>query len=131
MAGKRALGELQTAVPRNARTYPVHTEIVRNALIAAADQMKETMIRTAVSPIIFDGLDFGAALFDRRVRLLAQSHTLLIFMGTLGFCVEAAVESIGGEGELGPGDVLLFNLPYGSGSHAQDAAIVMPVFLRG
>src|SRR5919199_3005863 len=50
-------------------------------------------------------------------------------MGTMSFCVEAAVEAIGGEDALGPGDVVLYSVPYGTGSHAQDAAVVMPVFL--
>ncbi|MFT5133448.1 MAG: hypothetical protein ACI9SC_001920 [Gammaproteobacteria bacterium] len=34
-----------------------------------------------------------------------------------------------GEEELYPGDLVLYNLPYGTSSHAQDAAIVIPVFL--
>ena len=50
-------------------------------------------------------------------------------MGTMSFCIEAAVEAVGGEEALEPGDILLYNDPYGTGSHPQDAAIVMPVFL--
>src|SRR5262249_36619226 len=29
-----------------------------------------------------------------------------------------------------PGDIILYNYPYGTGSHPQDAAVVMPVFLH-
>src|ERR671920_1542877 len=31
--------------------------------------------------------------------------------------------------KLDPGDIILYNWPYGTGSHAQDGAIVMPIFL--
>ena len=48
----------------------------------------------------------------------------------MSFCVEAAVEAVGGEEALEPGDILLYNYPYGTGSHPQDAAVVMPVFLH-
>src|SRR5436190_15164495 len=37
--------------------------------------------------------------------------------------------AVGGEDALEPGDIVLYNYPYGTGSHPQDAAVVMPVFL--
>jgi N-methylhydantoinase B len=108
---------------------PVTTQIIRHALDSAAKQMKRAAIRTSFSPIIYEALDFAVVLYDRQIRLLAQAPTLPIFMGTMGFCVESAVEAVGGEGVLEPGDVLIYNRPYGTGSHAQDCAIVVPVFL--
>jgi N-methylhydantoinase B len=108
---------------------PVVTEVIRHGLNSAAEQMKRALIRTAFSPIIYEVLDFAVAIYDRRVRLLAQAPSLPVFMGTLSFCVENAVEAVGGEANLEPGDILLYNVPYGTGTHPQDAALVMPVFL--
>jgi N-methylhydantoinase B len=108
---------------------PVTTEIVRQGLNAAADQMKRALVRTSFSPVIYEVLDFAAALYDRDVCLLAQAPTLPVFMGTMSFCVEAAVEAVGGEEALEPGDIILYNVPYGTGSHPQDAAVVMPIYL--
>ena len=54
-------------------------------------------------------LDFAVAIYDREMRLLAQAPSLPIFMGTMSFCVEAAVEAVGGEDELEPGDIILYN----------------------
>jgi N-methylhydantoinase B len=108
---------------------PVTTQIIRQALNSAARQMKRATIRTAFSPIIYEALDFAVVLYDRRIRMLAQAPTLPIFVGTMSFCIEGAVRAVGGEGRLEPGDVLIYNVPYGTGSHAQDCAIVMPVFL--
>ena len=108
---------------------PITTEVIRHGLNSAAEQMKRALIRTAFSPVIYEVLDFAVAIYDRRVRLLAQAPALPLFMGTMSFCVEGAVEAVGGEDALERGDIILYNVPYGTGSHPQDAAVVMPVFL--
>ena len=108
---------------------PVATEIVRHSLNSAANHMKQALVRTAFSPVIYEVLDFAAAIYDREIRLLAQAPSLPLFMGTMNFCVGAAVEAVGGEKELEPGDIILLTDPYMTGSHPQDAALVMPVFL--
>ncbi len=108
---------------------PITTEVIRHGLNAGAEAIKRTLIRTSMSPIIYEVLDFAAVLYDRELRLLAQAPSLPFFMGTMSFCIEAAVEEVGGEGALEPGDIILMNDPYKTGSHPQDAAVVMPVFL--
>lgn len=112
-------------------TDPITTEVVRHALNSAANQMKRTLVRTAFSPVIYEVLDFAVALYDRDVRLLAQAPSLPIFMGTLNFCVMEAVAGIGGEEALEEGDIVIYNWPYGTGSHPQDLAVVMPAFHDG
>jgi N-methylhydantoinase B len=111
-------------------TDPITTEIIRHGLNSAAEQMKRALVRTAFSPVIYEVLDFAVAIYDREVRLLAQAPSLPFFMGTMNFCVESAVEAVDGAEALEPGDIILYNWPYGTGSHPQDAAVVMPVFLR-
>jgi N-methylhydantoinase B len=108
---------------------PVTTEVIRHGLNSAAEQMKRALVRTAFSPVIYEVLDFAVAIYDREIRLLAQAPALPLFMGTMSFCVEGAVEAAGSEEALEPGDIVLYNVPYGTGSHPQDAAVVMPVFL--
>ena len=90
--------------------------------------MCNTLIRTTFSPIVYEANDFCVALYDKNICMLSQAPTLPIFLGTMDFCIEAAIEGVGGVEALEPGDVILYNLPYGTGSHAQDAAIVMPIF---
>src|SRR5579875_1319801 len=76
---------------------PITTEVIRHGLNSAANQMKRALIRTAFSPIIYEVLDFAVAIYDRRIRLLAQAPSLPVFMGTMNFCVEGAVAAVGGE----------------------------------
>lgn len=108
---------------------PIRTEVIRHGLNSAANQIKRALIRTSFTPIIYEVLDFAAVVYDREFRMLAQAPSLPFFMGTMSFCIESAVEAVGGEGKLYPGDIILMNDPYRTGSHPQDAAVVMPVFL--
>ena len=109
---------------------PITTQIIRNSLNSAAEQMKRALCRTAMSPIIYEVLDFAGAIYDNHLRLLSQAPSLPLFMGTLNFCIEEAVKGVGGEKNLNNGDIIIYNSPYGTGSHPQDAALVMPVFFE-
>jgi N-methylhydantoinase B len=110
---------------------PITTQVVRYALNSAANQMKTALVRTAFSPVIYEVLDFAVGLYDPQLRLLAQAPSLPMFMGTLNFCIDEAVKHVGGVSELHPGDIILYNSPYGTGAHPQDLATVMPVFHHG
>ena len=95
---------------------PVATEVIRHSLNSAANQIKRALVRTSFSPIVYEVLDFAATIYDRDYRLLAQAPSLPAFMGTMDFCVRAAVERVGGEEALDPGDIVLINEPYATGS---------------
>lgn len=110
---------------------PITTELIRNALTSAAGEMRQVLMRTAFSQLIYEVLDFACGLYDRKVRLLAQTPSLALFLGTLDACVREAVNAIGGADRLRPGDILVYNIPYGTGSHPQDCALVMPAFVEG
>jgi N-methylhydantoinase B len=96
--------------------------------MSCAEQMKRTVIRTSFSPVIYETLDFAVAIYDDRMRMLAQAPTLPFFMGVLSMAVDAALESAGGADAVQPGDILLYNVPYETGSHPPDAALAMPIF---
>ncbi len=112
------------------KTDPITSEIIRNSLNSAAEQMKKALVRSAFSPIIYEVLDFASAIYDKNYCMLSQSPSLPGFMGTLSFCVEQAVKEVGGEENIYDGDIIIYNNPYGSGSHSQDAALVKPVFIE-
>lgn len=110
---------------------PVTTEVIRRGLNAVAEQMKLTLMRTAVSPVIYEVIDFCCALYDDDVRLLAQAQAMPSWLGTMNFSVESAVEAVGGRDALVPGDILFSTYGYHTGSHPQDAAVVTPIFHEG
>ena len=103
--------------------------IIHNALVSACDEMFTVTARTAKSPIIYDVLDFSAAVADPRGNVTAQAVSCPVFVGVLDFTVRGVLKKYGKEG-LRPGDVIILNDPYLSGTHLNDVAIVMPVFYR-
>jgi N-methylhydantoinase B len=108
---------------------PVVAEIIRNGLVAAAKQIELAIIRTSVSPILYDAHDFACGVFDEHARLLGQDGGVPGFLGTLGPAIETSVQQSGGIDALRPGDAILSTDAYSIGSHAQDATIVVPAFV--
>ena len=47
-------------------------EVIRSYLVAAAEEMRTTLIRTAFNPVIYEVLDFGISVYDARMRLLPR-----------------------------------------------------------
>ena len=90
------------------KTDPITSEIIRNSLNSAAEQMKRALVRSAFSPIIYEVLDFASAIYDKNFCMLSQSPSLPGFMGTLSFCVEEAVNEVGGEKNFFDGDLIWF-----------------------
>ena len=57
--------------------------------------MRITMIKTAYNHIISESLDFGCAIFDPDVQMIAQGIGLPVFQGHLGFPIEATIRDAG------------------------------------
>lgn len=106
---------------------PVTVEIIRNALIAVADEMNATLVRSAYTPIIYEMKDCSVALLDAEHRVLGQSAGLPIFLGNLEACTIAIEEQYGRE-VWAPGDVWIMNDPYVTGTHLHDMTVMEPIF---
>jgi N-methylhydantoinase B len=110
---------------------PIAVEIIRAALNSAAERMRITMIKTAYNHIISESLDFGCAIFDADVQMIAQGIGLPVFQGHLGFPIEATIRDRGIEA-FREGDIFIHNDPYaGNGNHLNDVAMTAPVFWDG
>src|SRR5947207_10987871 len=48
------------------RPDPITTEVIGHHLTSIAEEMKRTVIRTAMNPIIYEVLDFSTGVFDAR-----------------------------------------------------------------
>lgn len=101
--------------------------IIHNALISASEEMFTVTARTAKSPIIYNVLDFSTALTDPEGNVTAQAIAVPVFVGMLDFNVKGILKKYG-RGGLRPGNVIILNDPYISGTHLNDVAVVMPFF---
>jgi len=102
-------------------------EIVRNYLTSAAEEMKESLIRTAYNSVIYDIWDFGISLYDEDLNLVADSPGLTLFLGANDYAIKKGIEHIGRD-NFEPGDVAILNYPFWSSSHTFDALLFSPIF---
>ena len=107
----------------------ITTEIIRNAFNAIADDMHAALIRSAFTPIIYEGKDCSVALLDGQARVLGQSPGLPLFLGNLEICVQLIADRHGWD-YFHEGDVFYMNDSYMTGTHLNDATIIMPIFWR-
>ncbi len=110
---------------------PVTLEVVRNALIAGAEEMSATIWRTARSTVVRETLDFSTALFDGQGRAIAQSARIPVHLNSMTVCLEDIIAGPIPLEDWHDGDVILTNDPYSGGQHLPDFVAFRPVFLEG
>lgn len=107
---------------------PVTCEVLRNALQAIAEEMGVTLTRTALSPNIKDRRDCSTAIYTARGELVAQAEHIPLHLGLMPTVVKKTLEFYPPE-TLRPGDTIIINDPYISGSHLPDICLISPVFM--
>ena len=88
------------------RVDPVTTEIVRNGLIAATEEMKTNLMRTAYNMIIYEALDFTVGLFDAQGNTVSIGLGLPMFIRGMSDTVKTKLNHYGLE-NLDPGDMVV------------------------
>ncbi|HEV8438103.1 MAG TPA: hydantoinase B/oxoprolinase family protein, partial [Methylomirabilota bacterium] len=109
-------------------TDPATFEVAKNALYAAAEEMKVVLAKTAYSPILKVAGDYSCGLFDVGGEMVAQGPDLPIHLGSMPLAVKAVIRAFR---EFTPGDVFIHNDPYFGGSHLPDVNVVTPAFHGG
>ena len=104
---------------------PARFEVVKNALSAAAEEMKIVLAKTAYSPLLKVAGDYSCGIFDRAGNMVAQGPDLPIHLGSMPDAVRAVVAAFP---DAAPGDVFIHNDPYQGGSHLPDVNVVAPAF---
>jgi N-methylhydantoinase B len=110
------------------RTDPARFEVVKNALSAAAEEMKIVLAKTAYSPLLKVAGDYSCGIFDTAGNMVAQGPDLPIHLGSMPDAVRAIVRAFP---DISPGDVFIHNDPYQGGSHLPDVNVVAPAFHGG
>ena len=109
-------------------TDPVTREIIKNALMSAADTMALTVVRTARSAVIKHGMDFSTALFNAEGQQVAQGLTLPPHLGSMAPALEGVMNAFGDD--VKPGDIFANNDPYEGASHLPDIFLFKPIFVN-
>lgn len=97
------------------------------------DHMCGQLLNNTFSAILRDWYDFAATVHgppELDYPMCSVSNSLAAFFGTMCDGVRNAVAEYGPE-NLNPGDVLICNDPYRTGTHVNDVLFVRPVFIDG
>ena len=86
---------------RDAGVDPISFEVIRNALVAATDEMVLALKRSAYSTNIKTRSDFSCAFFDAELRSVAQGFAQPVHLGSMVEQVPHAVRELRA-GEPGP-----------------------------
>src|SRR5205809_7598101 len=89
---------------------PFALELIKNALVALADERALTIYRTARSFVVKEALDFSTALFLADGQLIAQGTCLPFHLGAMPFAVKAVMRAYAGR--ITPGDLFITTDPY-------------------
>ncbi len=123
------MDDVVNAKPKTTDANPVVTEIVRNGLVAVTEEMKINLMRTAYNMIIYEALDFTVGLFDARGNTVSIGLGLPMFIRGMSETVKAKIKHFGTD--IDPGDILLTNDAYITGSHLNHMTFSVPIFHDG
>ena len=124
-AAEATLAAATSALPKNVDAFTI--EVIRAALVAFTDEMKDNLMRTAMSSMIYESEDFTVGLFDADGNTLSIGLGLPMFIRGLSDAVKAKIAHWGRE-NIEPGDILLTNDPQVMGSHLNHMIFSVPVF---
>lgn len=110
---------------------PITLEVIRNALIAGAEEMTAAIWRTSRSTVVRETLDFSTALFDAKGRAVAQAARIPVHLNSMSVCLEDIIAGPIPLDQWRDGDVILTNDPYSGGQHLPDFVAFRPVFIDG
>lgn len=106
---------------------PIRFEVIRSAFDAAADEMGAALRKAAYSTNIKTRADFSCALFDAKLRIIAQSFSQPVHLASMSRMVPNAIRQYGVD-KLEPGDALVMNHAYRGGVHLNDIVVIAPYF---
>ncbi len=129
MTSRPNIPDHHAAVATSTAPDPFALELIKNALVALADEMALTVYRTARSFVVKEALDFSTALFLADGQLIAQGTCLPFHLGAMPFAVRAVTRAY--EGRILPGDLYITNDPYDGSTHLPDIVLVKPIFQVG
>lgn len=110
---------------------PIRLEVIRNALVAASEEMSITIWRTSRSTVVREILDFSTAVFDAEGYNIAQSARIPVHLNSMSDCLRTILDRFIPLEQWNDGDVIVTNDPYSGGQHLSDIQTFRPVFVDG
>ena len=108
---------------------PILISVISHRLDSITKEMGQTMLRTSRSPIFSEARDFVTAIYDRQLRLVAQTAYIPVLVAATPWAVRSIAETY--VDDTYEGDIFILNDPYRGNNHPPDFTIAQPVFIGG
>lgn len=110
---------------------PTKFGILWDRLISIADEILNTLVRTAFSIVVREGRDACCVILDKEGRSVAQSsESTGAFIATMPITAKHMLRKFPAA-TLNQGDILVTNDPWIGPGHLNDITIIKPVFNKG
>jgi len=109
----------------------VQLEVIRNALVAAAEEMGVTIWRTSRSSVVRDLLDYSTCVFDAEGKSVAQATCIPVHLNSMSSCLDDVLRDHIPLNQWREGDIIITNDPYSGGQHLNDILTFKPAFVDG
>ncbi|MEM3627554.1 MAG: hydantoinase B/oxoprolinase family protein [Candidatus Bathyarchaeia archaeon] len=105
-------------------------EIIKNAFDSIANEMFWLTIRASKSPILYETYDFSTGVTTPEGDTVGISIGVPLWAGVMKYVAINMLDEAKKTEELLPGDILVSNDPYLTGTHMNDIGLAMPVFYK-
>jgi 5-oxoprolinase (ATP-hydrolysing) len=116
--------------PRSLPTDPIELEIFRQLFASVAEEMGNSLMRTAHSPNINQRRDFSCAVFNENAVMIAQAAHIPVHLGSMGTAVQAVLAKFP-LATMAADSHYIVNDPFSGGTHLPDITLVSPVVPPG
>ncbi|MCL5788682.1 MAG: hydantoinase B/oxoprolinase family protein [Candidatus Marsarchaeota archaeon] len=104
-------------------------ELISKATEYTAEEMGVALKRSAFSPNIKERMDHSCAILDSRGTMVAQAEHIPVHLGSFRIgALNILNWMCSNSMSLSPGDMLLTNDPYITGTHLNDVTVLAPVY---
>lgn len=108
---------------------PITLTVIANGLEQVCNEMDIAIERASFCPVVSESLDRSSGVYGLDGELIAQGETgLPLFVGSMQFTVQAVIKQYS---DWAPGDIVMINDPYSSGTHLMDMKLIQPIYSDG
>jgi N-methylhydantoinase B len=120
-----------SAAPAEVRVDPVTFEVVRHRLHAITDEQAATLAAISGSKHVTEISDYNVGLYLPDGSVATMGRTILFHASSMAAMVRHVRADCAENPGIEPGDMFVVNNPWKGAVHAQDMAIVAPIFHDG
>jgi N-methylhydantoinase B len=113
------------------RVDPVTFEVIRHRLMAITEEQGAAVEAIAGSPHVSEAHDYNVGLYLPSGEVATMGRSIVTHSAAMASITRFVIEDCAEDPGFHPGDMFIVNNPWKGTAHAQDVAVVAPIFHDG